>query len=142
MLAGHVLLEVVELVSKDSFYTGPGSDDIPDLILFGILGNWAYLVGDQQMQERSRWRRGGRAFFFFLLNPWYWFYVHVNQSKHFPQAQTAAFGEDPMANKAQPLQPREKEVIPGLSGVEPTANPQPKRHKTRITTPIIGRTLA
>jgi len=47
-----------------------------------------------------------------------------------------------MAKKAHPLQPREKQVIPGPSSVELTANPQPKRHKTRITTPIIGRTLA
>jgi len=47
-----------------------------------------------------------------------------------------------MAKKANPFQRREKQVIPGPSGVEPTANPQPKSHKTRITTPIIGRTLA
>ena len=58
MLIGHVLLEMVVLVSKDSFYTGLEPNDIPDLMLLGIQGNYAYLMRDQQMQEKTRWRRG------------------------------------------------------------------------------------
>ena len=61
MLIVHVLLEIVALVSKDSFYTGLESNDIPDLMLLGIQGNYAYLMCDQQMQEKARWRRGGKA---------------------------------------------------------------------------------
>jgi len=42
------------VVSKDSFSDGLESNGIPDSTLLGTQGNYAYLMGDQQMQERWR----------------------------------------------------------------------------------------
>jgi len=55
------------------------------------------------------------------------FLVDANKSKHFPQAQTAALGKNLIAKKAHPLQPREKQVIPGPVSMKPTANPQERK---------------
>ena len=49
------------VVSKDSVYNGPESNGIHDSTLLGTRGGYAYLMGDQEMWERSRWRRGEMA---------------------------------------------------------------------------------
>ena len=42
------------VVSKDSFCNGPESNGIHDSTLLGIRGDYAYLMDDQEMRERSR----------------------------------------------------------------------------------------